>query len=50
MDALGYVSLRNKHSPDRIEKAMRLSCGSLRVLATLLKVTQNQILVYLNCN
>lgn len=50
LSELGYVSLKNKYSPEKIEKAMWLSCGSLKVLATLLKVTQNQILVYLNCN
>ena len=45
---MGYVTLKNRYSPEKIEKAMWLSCGSVRVLAKLLDVTVNQIYVYLN--
>lgn len=47
MKNLGYVSLRNRKSPQAIELAMEASGGNLRVLCGLLKCTIREIMVLL---
>lgn len=47
LKSIGYVSLRNRKSPDKIRLAMEISCGNMGVLQKLLEATNREILVLL---
>lgn len=50
LKSIGYVSLKNRYSPEQFEKAIRMSCGSVKAVCLLLKCNQNEFFVFLNSN